>query len=242
MKSVCTLDVFAAPSGSSTSALPREGQPCAVRDVARCVLVEERVEERHAELTDARRAVDECDLAEPLGAVVRLELQRTTSSPLTPSRRPRAAVEPRLEVLDHHAARPGPRSLVDRTVPSVRRASGAVKTSSVGMLGTWVRPSAVFSRAHPSRTPCGQPIVRSFPGPRIRSASKPRSVSEAARATSRSTCVLPGLHRIGSSRRTAFATFSQSRRRPARRTPSSPSLRLGTRRSSSSSAGPRRSP
>ena len=46
----------------------------AVRDVARRVLVEERVQERQARAADARVAVDECDLAEHRRAVVRAKL------------------------------------------------------------------------------------------------------------------------------------------------------------------------
>src|SRR4029077_2978476 len=50
--------------------VPCEGKARAVCDVAGGILVKEGVEERHAQLTDTRGAVDERDLAEPLGAVV----------------------------------------------------------------------------------------------------------------------------------------------------------------------------
>ena len=50
----------------------REGEPVAERDVARGVLVEERVVEDGVERADAPLTVDEGDLAEPRGAVVGL--------------------------------------------------------------------------------------------------------------------------------------------------------------------------
>src|SRR4029077_9960056 len=53
----------------------REAEPAAVRDVAGGILVEERVEEGHARLADARRSVDERNLAEPARAVIAVELR-----------------------------------------------------------------------------------------------------------------------------------------------------------------------
>ena len=54
---------------------------------------------------------------------------------------------------------------VDRTVPSVRRQSGVVKTSSVGMFATCLIPIDSSSAACHSDSGC-RPIVRSVPGPR----------------------------------------------------------------------------
>jgi hypothetical protein len=73
---------------------------------------------------------------------------------------------------------------VDRTWPSVRRQSGVVKISSVGMLGMCSIPAAVVKVAHCQRDSGISPTVRSVPGPRKRIASKPRLVSFAARASS----------------------------------------------------------
>ena len=71
MKSVWTPDTFIPSSGVVVEHL---GHAEAVRDVARRVLVVEGVEERRVRLADARRAVDERELAEVAGTVVDLEL------------------------------------------------------------------------------------------------------------------------------------------------------------------------
>ena len=55
--------------------------------------------------------------------------------------------------------------LVERTVPSVRRQSGAVKTSSVGRFATWKMPSTVSPPPPIQRAPGRSPTVRSVPGP-----------------------------------------------------------------------------
>src|SRR5207247_4290782 len=55
--------------------IAREAEPAAVGDVAGRVLVEERVEERHAGPADRRRPVDKSDLAEPARTVVAVELR-----------------------------------------------------------------------------------------------------------------------------------------------------------------------
>jgi hypothetical protein len=62
---------FSVELGRTLDAVP---DPAAIRDVARRVLVEERVEEDVPDLTDARAAVDERDLAELRRSVVRGEL------------------------------------------------------------------------------------------------------------------------------------------------------------------------
>src|SRR5579862_5278685 len=50
----------------------RAAEAGAERDVRGRVLVEERVEVRHAALADARRRVDECDLAEAASVLLRI--------------------------------------------------------------------------------------------------------------------------------------------------------------------------
>jgi hypothetical protein len=55
---------------------------------------------------------------------------------------------------------------VERSVPSVLRASGVVKTSSVGMFATYVIPEAVSDEPDPHGTFGRSPTVRSVPGPR----------------------------------------------------------------------------
>ena len=56
--------------------------------------------------------------------------------------------------------------IVERTVPSARRQSGVVKTSSVGTFGTKRRPYAV-SELPDIQSDLGlRPTVRSVPGPR----------------------------------------------------------------------------
>ena len=121
-------------------------EPRAVGDVARRVLVEEGVVEDEAGLADARAAVDERDLAEERGALVRLELR---ADDVRARRRldldDAAALEGQLEVA-RRLARRARAARVERTVPSVRRQSGVVKTSSVGMFGTCWRPHAVVDR------------------------------------------------------------------------------------------------
>ena len=80
MKSVCTRRLVDAGLLLRVlleveRALDAVRDAAAVRDVARRVLVEERVEEDVPDLPDARAAVDERDLAELRGAVVRRELR-----------------------------------------------------------------------------------------------------------------------------------------------------------------------
>ncbi len=96
-------------------------------------------------------------------------------------------------------------------VPSARRASGEVKTSSVGMFGTWRRPWTVSISAAVQRAAGDSPTRRSVPGPRKRTASKLRSFRSAARSSRLSTCCLHAATGSGSSRRTARATSSHSR-------------------------------
>ena len=88
---------------------------------------------------------------------------------------------------------------VERTVPSVRRQSGVVKTSSVGMFGTCAMPVGGLDRRRPiQRAPGSSPTVRSVPGPAKWSASK-RELVELARSAARS-CVdvlAPRRDRVG---------------------------------------------
>ena len=100
--------------------------------------------------------------------------------------------------------------IVARTVPAVRRRSGLVNTSSVGMFATWRRPSTVSPPPLRHTDPGIRPTVRSVPGPRKRMLSKARSLSSVARASSFSRCVFQAATGSGSSSRVAAATASQS--------------------------------
>ena len=153
-------------SGSSSAAHgDRLHDRRAERDVRRGVLVEERVVEHEAGLADARVAVDEGDLAEPRGAVVRRDVGRASRP------RPRSARTSTARPLSKRTSRS--RTMlpwicsgrVERTVPSTRRASGVVNTSSVGMFATCSMPVDLSSAACHSVSAC-RPIVRSVPGPR----------------------------------------------------------------------------
>jgi len=77
---------------------------------------------------------------------------------------------------------------VIRTVPSVRRASGVVNTSSVGMFATVRRPQLVVMPPDIQRAAAIGCTVRSVPGPVKRRASNPRCSSCATRSASRSMC------------------------------------------------------
>ncbi len=91
---------------------------------------------------------------------------------------------------------------VERTVPSVSRRSGVVKTSSVGTFTMCGIPSTVSSAPVSQRCPSGRPTRRSVPGPTKRTATKLRSSSVAARRRSRAMC----------SRQAATGSGSSSRR------------------------------
>ena len=54
---------------------------------------------------------------------------------------------------------------LERIVPSARRQSGVVKISSVGMLGTYSIPDAVWNSADIQRALPSRPMVKSVPGP-----------------------------------------------------------------------------
>jgi hypothetical protein len=124
------VDAFVAANGS----LDRRGRP-PVGDVAGGVLVEQRLQEQHAGLTDAAVARHQSDLAEASRSLVRLELALDQLAPVL-----------RLDVDDPSLLErelcpwtipPATASgRVAATVPSTRRQSGAVRTSSVGMFAT----------------------------------------------------------------------------------------------------------
>ena len=108
--------------------------------MARRVLVEQRVVEDEPGLADARGPVDEGDLAETRRALVARDVGADQVSALVGVDLDRAAALER----DAEAPDQVPWSCerVGRaTVPSTRRASGVVKTSSVGMFATKSMPS-----------------------------------------------------------------------------------------------------
>ena len=144
--------------------LDRLQDRCAERDVRRRVLVVERVVEDEAGLADRRVAVDERDLAEPgrtfVGRHVRAhDVLARAGLHLDGA----AAFEPDLEI-----AHDVPLDLQRQRradVPSTRRESGVVKTSSVGMFATWSMPFE-WSSAACHALSGWRPIIRSVPGPR----------------------------------------------------------------------------
>ena len=112
---------------------------------------------RRAGAADARVAVDERDLAEHAGVLVLPELLADQVGAVARVHLHRAAaLEPQLEVADDVARQRS--GIVERTTPSVRRRSGVVKTSSVGMLTTcrFLRPSP-RERCTTSRRRSGRP-------------------------------------------------------------------------------------
>ena len=92
--------------------------------------------------------------------------------------------------------RPPPSSCtgrVARTVPSVRRASGVVKTSSVGMSATVARPQLAVMPPDIQRARDVRPTVRSVSGPAKCSALIPRSASCSGAERELSQVIAPGL-------------------------------------------------
>ena len=98
-----------------------------------------------------------------------------------------AALEAQLEIANGRA-QPTAAAYVERTVPSVRRRSGEVNTSSVGRFGMCSIPSAVVNAAAHPAGDRHQPDERSVPGPRNRIASNACAFSCAARALRRASC------------------------------------------------------
>ena len=117
--------------------------------------------------------------------------------------------------------------------PSVRRQSGVVKTSSVGMFGMCSMPLVVSNVAHIQRDAGSSPTTRSVPGPRNRMASKPALVERGGARASLAACSRHAA--TGSRRRAASRSRPPPRaaRRPARRTPLGPALVRRRRRSPS---------
>ncbi len=77
---------------------------------------------------------------------------------------------------------------VQRKVPDVRRGSGLVNTSSVGMLARKRSPWTVVSSAAHHLPPRAMPTSSSVPGARSTIRSSASSLSQTARADSISTC------------------------------------------------------
>ena len=132
MKSMCCALSF---TPAEIRLVDREAEARAEGDVARRVLVEQRVVEDRVERPDAAAAVDERQLADPKAPSSISSRERRTppfssasTSTATPlsnrTRSPRTIVPSR-----------STSGFVDVTYPSVRRGSGVVKTSSVGRFG-----------------------------------------------------------------------------------------------------------
>ena len=128
-------------AGAVGLVLEHEGIRAAEGDVARGVLVDQRVVEDRAERADPALAVDERELAEPGRARRRSRTCALRAAPFSsasistawpPSKRTR---RPRMIVPSLSTS-----GLVDVTWPSVRTGSGVVKTSSVGRFGKWRQP------------------------------------------------------------------------------------------------------
>ena len=128
MKSVCTVDLLKPSSlellvARVVAARHSLEDSRAVGDVARRVLVEERVQEDEPGSADPRVAVDEGDLAEHRGAVVGAHLLADDVDPeLASTVDDAAALEAQLEIADDRAAE-GERH---------RRAHGALGAAAVG--------------------------------------------------------------------------------------------------------------
>ena len=125
---------------------------------------------------------------------------------------------------------------VERTVPSVRRQSGHVKTSSVGRFGDVVDPvDRLQRRRRIQRAPGSRPTVRSVPGPVkwMRVELERVQLLGSARAGCR-VCARQAATGSSSSRRTRVRDRLPERARcRARRRPAAPGPRSDTPRSSS---------
>ena len=96
-------------------------------------------------------------------------------------------------------------------MPVVRRQSGVVKTSSVGMFGRCSIPEVVSNVAQIQRDASSRPTMRSVPGPRKRTASKPRSLRASSACASVAACSCHACTGSSASSRIAVATACQRR-------------------------------
>ena len=176
MKSVCTCEMLTPSREQLVRREPVGPVDChrqarAVRDVARGVLVEQRVLEHEPGLPDGRAPVDERHLTEVGRLWICLELAADEAGP--GGRRDvddLAAAEPQLEIADDRADGGQRHRRPHRSLG--RRQSGEVKTSSVGRFGMCSMPSTVVNAAHIQREAGIRPTKSSVPGPRKRIASK----------------------------------------------------------------------
>ena len=181
------VDLARVERGRGPSSSTGEREAAAERDVARRVLVEQRVVEDRPERADAALPVDERDLAEPRGALVdrdvRARIAPPFSSASTSTARPPSKRTRRPRTIVPSLSTSG---FVEVTCPSARCGSGVVKTSSVGRFGRCRRPVARREVAgQPARDVGSRPTVSSVPGPaqlerveaRARSARPPSACS-----------------------------------------------------------------
>ena len=135
----------------------RAAEAGAERDVRRRVLVEQRVEVRAPALADARRRVDERDLAEPAAVAVRVAVDVRRDEVAV--RRRRSASSRTSLPFENSPRRPSislPWNVsgnVHANVPFVPVACGLVNDSSVGMFGAIFTPAAVSSWPPSQRAP-----------------------------------------------------------------------------------------
>ena len=220
----------------------------AERDVRRRVLVEERVVEDEPGLR--RRASGRRRARPRRGARRRRRSRRACASPPRPSSARTSTARPPSKRTSR------PRTIVPLDLERQRRAHGALDAAGVGgredLLGRHVRDvldPAATRRAPPATRDSGcRPIVRSVPGPAVAEVVERAARSALPRAAaSRVDVLAPGGDGVGlvePDRR--GRPPPRAARRRARRRPSAPSPRSGTRRSSScrgrrsASATPRR--
>ena len=209
MKSTCVPLVFTRPT---SSALDEERKAVAERDVARRVLVEQRVVEDRAERADAALRVDERELAEPARARRRARAalrsasafsSASISTALPPSKRTRS---PRMIVPSRSTS-----GFVEVTWPCVRSGSGVVKTSSVGRFGKCRSPSAVVKSAAHHLCVGSMPTVSSVPGPRSSNRVEAVLGEPLRRVVQHGHALVPRRPGSGSSSRSTCSSSLQSR-------------------------------
>ena len=202
----------------------RRPLPCACRrspaerDVRGRVLVEQRVEVGAPGLADARRRVDERDLAEPAAVPPRVAVDvrgdevavvvRVGLEPDEP-----AAAELAAQPVDQPAVEES--GNVQRNVPFVRRRRrGLVNVSSVGMFGAIASPSTASSPGRrASACPVPKPRSSSVPGPRSSSRSRPSFVSSRRAAAERAHVLQPAARAPSRPRRSSRQNAEQVARR-----------------------------
>ena len=168
------------------------------RDVRGRVLVEQRVVEhepgRRRPGSDRRRAPPRRVVAAPSSVAMCVRMTSSPDEARTSTARP--AFEADLEVAHDRPLRSAAAASSAR-VPSVRRASGVVKTSSVGMFAMCSMPADVSSAVCQTRTRGGGRSSGRFPAPGSAADRKRRSFRAAARAARLPMWCAPGGGGVG---------------------------------------------